>query len=199
MNILASMNADTTLQIAGILHDVVEDTDATIENIKELFGTEVADLVGSHSEDKSKSWKERKEADIKETANGTRSLKLLVMADKVSNLRALYKDAQELKDKVWERFNAPKEMQAWYYSKMIDALEEMQYGEDSREVYWEIQIDRYISLSALRTHLLLPHSYFCLPTVCWYDCLPAVWMLAHLNCSVFVTFSCIIAHTPLTR
>lgn len=51
MNILRSMNADTNLLIAGLLHDTVEDTDTTVEEIAEVFGTDVADLVGGHSED----------------------------------------------------------------------------------------------------------------------------------------------------
>ncbi len=43
--ILADMNLDSTTVIAGLLHDVLEDTDATYEEIKELFGKEVADIV----------------------------------------------------------------------------------------------------------------------------------------------------------
>ena len=68
MNILRSMNADTNLLIAGLLHDTVEDTDTSIEEIKEVFGTDVAALVGGHSEDKSKTWVERKTYAIKELA-----------------------------------------------------------------------------------------------------------------------------------
>ena len=68
MNILRSMNADTNLLIDGLLHDTVEDTDTSIEEIKEVFGTDVAALVGGHSEDKSKTWVERKTYAIKELA-----------------------------------------------------------------------------------------------------------------------------------
>lgn len=138
MTILNSMNADDTLLIAGVLHDVVEDTEATIEEVRNMFGNAVADLVGEHTEDKSKTWKERKEESIKATAEGSRSLKMLVMADKVSNLRALFRDVGRWKEEVWKRFNAPKQMQAWYCSKLIDALNEMQYDKDARDVYWEM-------------------------------------------------------------
>ncbi len=138
MSILANMNADVTLLIAGVLHDVVEDTDATIEQVKEKFGSDVAELVGSHSEDKTKTWKERKEKDISETANGTRNLKMLVMADKVSNLRSLYNAMKETGEQVWTHFHAPVQMQAWYYSKMIDALDDLQYDTDTAEIYWEM-------------------------------------------------------------
>lgn len=45
---------------AGYLHDVVEDTNVSIEDIERQFGKEIADLVASHTEDKSKSWWDRK-------------------------------------------------------------------------------------------------------------------------------------------
>lgn len=138
MQILLSMDADCSLLMAGVLHDVVEDTDTTIEMLKELFGEEVAELVGGHSEDKSKSWKERKEKDIEDTEKGAPRLQMLVMADKVSNLRSLYMDYQKIGEELWERFHAPKEKQAWYYSKMIDALEQMQYNNKTSKIYWEM-------------------------------------------------------------
>lgn len=135
---LSAMNANNQLLIAGVLHDVVEDTDATIKEISELFGTDVAALVDAHSEDKSKTWKERKETDIRKTKEGSRSLKMLVMADKVSNLRSLYRDFMHLKEQVWTRFHAPENMQAWYYSEMIDALDDMQSDADTADAYGEM-------------------------------------------------------------
>lgn len=138
MIILQSMDADCALLMAGVLHDVVEDTDTTPEVLLELFGNDVAELVVGHSEDKSKSWEERKKKDIEDTANGSLRLQMLVMADKVSNLRSLYMDYQKIGEKLWERFNAPKEKQAWYYSKMIDALEQMQYNNKTSKIYWEM-------------------------------------------------------------
>ena len=55
MLILSNMQADLNVQSAGLLHDTVEDTDTTLEEIAALFGDDVASLVGHHSEDKSKS------------------------------------------------------------------------------------------------------------------------------------------------
>jgi len=60
MQILQRMNGDTDLLIAGVLHDILEDTQATEEEIAQIFGSEVAHLVAAHSEDKSKTWEERK-------------------------------------------------------------------------------------------------------------------------------------------
>ncbi len=138
MAILNSMGAGVDLLVAGLFHDLIEDTDTSIIEIEERFGAEVADLIRRHSENKTESWQERKEKDIQETSNGSRELKMLVMADKVSNLRALYNDYRNLHELVWLRFHAPENKQAWYYSQMIDALDEMQYDESTAGIYWEM-------------------------------------------------------------
>ena len=52
MQILAGMNADTNLLIAGLLHDVVEDTEVGIDEIRKNFGEDVESLVAGHTEDK---------------------------------------------------------------------------------------------------------------------------------------------------
>ena len=137
LQILHSMKADTNLLIAGLLHDTIEDTDTTADEIKVLFGDDVAALVASHSEDKSKTWKERKEHTIKELAVASNRVKMLVLADKLSNLRSIAKDYSLIGDELWKRFNAPKEKQAWYYSNIQDALVNMQSLYACKGAYWE--------------------------------------------------------------
>ena len=138
MNILRSMNADTNLLIAGVLHDTIEDTEANHDDILARFGTDVVSLVDCHSEDKSKTWEERKTRAIQELAHFNKRLKMLVMADKVSNLRSIAADYKALGDELWSRFNAPKEKQAWYYSGIQDALWDMQLDPDTSAAYWEM-------------------------------------------------------------
>lgn len=138
MEILASMGADTGLLMAGVLHDTVEDTAATLEELTELFGSDVSSLVGHHSEDKSKSWTERKISAIAALHDADKRLKMLVMADKVSNLRSTAADFRAMGDRVWERFNAPKERQRWYYGGMVKALSDMQNYPDTAAVYQEM-------------------------------------------------------------
>ncbi len=137
LQILHSMNADTNLMIAGVLHDTIEDTDTTSDEIRELFGDDVVALVASHSEDKSKTWLERKIHTIKELAVASNRVKMLVLADKLSNLRSIAKDYNNIGDELWKRFNAPKEKQAWYYSNIQDALVDMQSLYACKEAYWE--------------------------------------------------------------
>lgn len=61
--LIASMlTNDEEILAAALLHDTIEDTDVTYEDLKQEFGTRVADLVAAESEDKSKTWIERKGA-----------------------------------------------------------------------------------------------------------------------------------------
>lgn len=138
MQILYSMKAGLPLMIAGVLHDTVEDTDATIDEIITLFGPEIGALVAAHTEDKSLSWHERKQHTIEKLETASVPVKMLIMADKVSNLRSLAADSREIGDEIWQKFNAPKEMQAWYYSEILNALRDFQNHKETAAVYWEM-------------------------------------------------------------
>lgn len=121
MTILGAMHTDAEVMAAGVLHDTVEDTDATIDDIKANFVDRVAELVKGHTEDKSKPWEERKKEALEELKNAPFDLKCLIMADKLPNMRAIARDYKQSGDKVWEKFNRPKDKQAWYYAAGIDA------------------------------------------------------------------------------
>ena len=137
LTILNAMQANPTTMMAGVLHDTVEDTGATIDDLRNRFGDAVAALVAGHSEDKSKTWDERKALAIAELAEAPYELKCVVLADKRSNIRNMARDYAELGDALWERFNAPREKQAWYYAGAIDALKEMQTHKETRAAYEE--------------------------------------------------------------
>ncbi|MCD7822422.1 MAG: HD domain-containing protein [Oscillospiraceae bacterium] len=136
--LLYSMKADTNLIIAGLLHDTVEDTGATVDEIRERFGEDVATLVAAHSEDKSKTWDERKISAIEELETADKRLKMLVMADKLSNMRSIESDYNEIGEDLWNRFNAPFEKQKWYYTGIKDALESMSTYPETRKCYEEL-------------------------------------------------------------
>lgn len=139
LQILTVMQADNPLLIAGVLHDVVEDTQISLEKIEELFGREVAELVAGHTEDKTQEWKVRKMDMMNRVRTGDRQLKMLVMADKVSNLRSIASDLRKIGDKVWERFSVPREMEFWYYTKMEEALLDLKEYAETAEIFSEMQ------------------------------------------------------------
>ena len=85
----ASDGADIDLIIAAVLHDSVEDTITTPEELAALFGPEVAALVAEVTDDKKLPKHARKALQIAHAANATPRAQIIKMADKVSNLRSL--------------------------------------------------------------------------------------------------------------
>lgn len=138
LEILSELGADTNLKIAGILHDTVEDTDLELSEIRDSFGEDVAELVGKHTEDKSKTWQERKTEGIQTLQQSDRRYKMLILADALSNLRSMDADYQQMGETLWERFKAPVEKQAWYYGEMRDALAPLGEDLDTAEHYQEL-------------------------------------------------------------
>lgn len=132
--IVSGMTDDEEIMAAAVLHDVLEDTEATREELLARFGRRITDLVTNESEDKRRglppelTWKTRKQETITflET-KADRDAKMLALADKLSNLRAIYRDQCIIGDKVWERFNEKdKNMHAWMYRSIDAALSELQ-------------------------------------------------------------------------
>jgi (p)ppGpp synthase/HD superfamily hydrolase len=120
--LMASDQWNDEVLIAGILHDVLEDTDATEDEVKEKFGDRVLHIIQQESEDKSKSWKDRKQAAIDHLAGADDEVKAVCCADKLSNLLSMYADKQECGEVLWKRFNASKEDIHWYYDGIAEKL-----------------------------------------------------------------------------
>ena len=78
---------DPTLLMAALLHDTVEDTATTFEDIERSFGTEVADIVREVTDDKALPRAERKRLQIEHAAYLSRRAMLVKLADKICNLR----------------------------------------------------------------------------------------------------------------
>lgn len=124
--IVAMMTEDEELAIAALLHDVIEDAGVTYEELKGQFGDRVAHLVLEESEDKSKSWQERKSATLKHMKIASRDAKILALADKLSNIRSTARDYLLMGEEIWNRFNVKeKELHAWYYLSMAEELKEL--------------------------------------------------------------------------
>ena len=123
--IVTAFTDEPEMIAAALLHDVIEDAGVTKEELEEKFGSRVAFLVESESEDKSRSWMERKGTTVEHLKSATRDEKILALADKLSNIRSTVRDYLVLGDEVWQRFNQKdKEMQGWYYKGVAEALKE---------------------------------------------------------------------------
>lgn len=78
---------DEIVLIAAILHDTVEDTETSFEEIEQQFGAQVKSVVAEVTDDKSLPQAERKQAQIEHAGGLSDRAKLLKLADKTANLR----------------------------------------------------------------------------------------------------------------
>ena len=123
---LLTMDCVEDVVIAALLHDVVEDTPFTLDDISQAFGERVAELVAAASEPDHHTarWEVRKQHTIDFLRTAPLPVKLLTCADKLHNLRSIAQDYAQIGDKVWERFARGREKQAWYYLELAQSLPE---------------------------------------------------------------------------
>ena len=129
--ILSTITDDLEIITAGILHDIVEDTDGTLAEIKKRFGERVAKLVSSESEikyrdeDPSASWQRRKEGSLQVLRKSDDiGVKMLWLADKLANIRSLADMYSENGEEVWSKLHQKDPaLQCWYYRSVAEALE----------------------------------------------------------------------------
>ncbi|MBF8436088.1 HD domain-containing protein [Halanaerobiaceae bacterium Z-7014] len=144
--ILKESSLEEEIIAAGILHDILEDTGVTTDELRAEFGVEILRLVLGASEEledrEGTEWEERKEHTIgflKEEADF--KVKAIACADKLSNARSMLRDLEtEDPEKFWDRFNEVKKEQKWYYESLVESLDEL----DGMEMYNEFKevVDR---------------------------------------------------------
>lgn len=145
--IVAEMTDDQELIAAAVLHDVVEDTDVTLQELRKIFGERIAFYVGGESEDKRRdlppesTWVLRKQETIdflRERADC--NAKMLALADKLSNLRSISRDVEKVGDRLWDRFHQKdKAMHGWMYRQIAEALRDLEGYSVWKEYDWLIR------------------------------------------------------------
>jgi (p)ppGpp synthase/HD superfamily hydrolase len=116
--------------VAGLLHDVVEDTDVGMDAIAARFGAKVAALVATVTEQKTSTgrrprrlpWRERKEHQLAHLARATAEGAALKAADALHNCHSTLADLAASGPRAWERFNAGPDEQRWYYGEISRAV-----------------------------------------------------------------------------
>ena len=124
--IVGTMTDDQEIIASAVLHDVVEDTDITINEVEKNFGKRVKELVECETEDKradmppAESWRIRKEESLEVLKNASDIAVLMVwIGDKLANMRAIYREWKVKGDSMWQRFNQKDvNEQAWYYTSI---------------------------------------------------------------------------------
>lgn len=132
VEIVATMTPDQELLAAAALHDTVEDTDTTVEQIRAEFGDRVAELVAAESDephesrDSVENWRARKQTAIDRLAAASRDVKIVALGDKLSNMRAIARDYAVQGDALWNLFHAKdRKDHEWHYRGLAASLVEL--------------------------------------------------------------------------
>ena len=138
VEIVATITPDQELLAAAALHDTVEDTDVTVEDIRRAFGDRIAALVQAESDqingevftgangDETATWHARKQAAIDRLAAASHDAKIVAMGDKLSNMRAIYRDYMTKGDALWHIFHVKdKASHEWHYRGLAASLSEL--------------------------------------------------------------------------
>ena len=126
--IVGTMTDDQEIIASAVLHDVVEDTSISIQEIEKNFGKRVKELVECETEDKrtdmppAETWRIRKQESLEVLKNASDIAVLMVwLGDKLANMRAIYREWKIKGDAMWQKFNQKDvNEQAWYYKSIAN-------------------------------------------------------------------------------
>ena len=110
--------------IAALLHDAIEDTAVTFDDVAARFGAKVAAIVQGCSDTDvmpKPPWRARKDAYLAHLVDAPQEVVRVSLADKVHNARSLLFDYRLMGDELWARFN-PGADQVWYYRSLVDVF-----------------------------------------------------------------------------
>ena len=132
VEIVSTITSDQELLAAAALHDTIEDTDVTVEQLRAEFGDRVAELVHAESDrftegvSEEDSWHDRKQAAIDRLAAAPHDAKIVALGDKLSNMRAIWRDYQRIGDEIWKIFHVTdKASHEWHYRGLAASLAEL--------------------------------------------------------------------------
>ena len=134
MEIVSRMTEDEEVRAAAVLHDTLEDTVTTYEELEKNFGKRVADLVAAESEDRMRdrpetdTWMDRKTKTIEHLEKADTEIKMIALGDKLSNIRAMTRDYERIGEDLWKKFNnSDPILQGMYYGLLANV-----FGADER-------------------------------------------------------------------
>lgn len=114
---------------AALLHDVVEDSETTLDELRELFGETVAGMVGVLTDDESiEAYRERKAEHRERVAAAGEDALAIYAADKLTNVRMLGRTYAEKGEAVQEEFKVPIDLKAEIWEADLALLREKAPG-----------------------------------------------------------------------
>jgi (p)ppGpp synthase/HD superfamily hydrolase len=125
LTLQAAGETDPELLAAALLHDTLEDSGVTVDELREHFGPRVAAIVFGASEPFSRDerWETRKQHTVEHLRAAPREVQLVAAADKLHNLTSMVLEHAEQGDRLWGRFNRGRPEIAWYYRAITASLQ----------------------------------------------------------------------------
>ena len=130
--ILLNKKYDKEIVLTGLLHDIIEDSEYTYNDLKEKFGEKIADNVSMLSENTNiKDYQERKLEFIERLNNSPEYIIIVEIADKLQNLLSDYELFQKEGKKALATRKTTYEMSKWFYLEMLKLFENKIEGENN--------------------------------------------------------------------
>jgi len=114
---------DEDQAVAALLHDALEDTELTGDELAAAFGARVVSIVETLTDTTlhpKPPWRPRKERQLAQLRDAPPDVLLVAVADKLHNARSMVDDLERLGSQVWERFNAGPDEQLWWYRSLAE-------------------------------------------------------------------------------
>ena len=146
VEIVATITPDQELLSAAMLHDTVEDTPITVEDLRREFGDRIAGIVEAESdvhnegESEHESWHRRKQEAIDRLTAAPLEAKIVALGDKLSNMRAIARDYAQIGDGLWKLFHVTEKSEhEWHYRGLAHALKDLEVTPAYREFVYLIE------------------------------------------------------------
>ena len=146
VEIVATITPDQELLSAAMLHDTVEDTPVTVEDLRKEFGDRIASIVEAESdvhnegESEHESWHRRKQEAIDRLTAAPMEAKIVALGDKLSNMRAIARDYAQIGDGLWKMFHVTEKSEhEWHYRGLAHALKDLEVTPAYREFVYLIE------------------------------------------------------------
>lgn len=146
VEIVATITPDQELLSAAMLHDTVEDTPVTVDDLRKEFGDRIASIVEAESdvhnegESEHESWHRRKQEAIDRLTAAPMEAKIVALGDKLSNMRAIARDYAQIGDGLWKLFHVTEKSEhEWHYRGLAHALKDLEVTQAYREFVYLIE------------------------------------------------------------
>ncbi len=131
--ILSMYTENEEVIIAGLLHDVIEDTSCSPDELEADFGSRIRDLVLEVTEEKERNgqkilWRDRKSTYLMQMRSSSEEALLIATADKIHNLQTTIDDHKRVGPTMWKNFAAPVDEQLWFFESFLEILKSRNAG-----------------------------------------------------------------------